>query len=358
MRWPPTRTSNKIQIINLQNFNKMRNTIFIMFLGLIGLLVSCEKDGEMIVMLDNPIAPEIVTMPNLTLERNNGTDTLEFVGTPVDPGFQASAKYFLEAATAGTNFADPLVILTDVQNESLKITVSDLNGLMLKKFPADIETSVDFRIRSGLVVDAGTGAPGTSTAPFEYISKTNTASVTLYGLPKLDLIDSGIAQKIESPLGNGDYKGFVKLDASKPFTLLDPDNNIKYGANGSALAVNGSGITVGSSGWYMLSANTANLTYSTLEYMIGLIGSATPNGWDTPDQKMDYNAQSGNWSITLDLVDGEIKFRKNDGWAWNLGGTKDNLTQGGDNIPVTAGNYTITLTIINDATGTYTIVKN
>ncbi len=336
----------------------MRNTIFILFIGLIGLLSSCEKDGETIVMLENPVAPEIVIMPNLTLQRNKGTEMLEFVGTPVDPGFQASAKYFLEAAAAGTNFADPTIILTDVQNASLKISVSDLNGILLKKFPADKATSVDFRVRSELAVDAGTGAPGTGTAPFEYSSKTSTANVTLYGLPKLDLIDSGIDQKIESPLGNGDYKGFVKLDATKPFTLLDPDNNVKYGANGSALAVNGAGISVGKNGWYILNVNTANLSYSTSEYMIGLIGSATPNGWDTPDQKMDHNAQTGTWSITLNLIDGFIKFRKNDGWAWNLGGAKDNLTQGGADIPVTAGNYTITLTIINDATGAYKIVKN
>ena len=336
----------------------MRNTIFILFIGFIGLLLSCEKDGETIVMLDNPVAPEIVTMPNLTLQRNNGTNMLEFVGTPVDPGFQASAKYFLEAAAAGSNFADPVGILTDIQNASLKISVSDLNGIMLKKFPADQATPVEFRMRSVLVVDAGTGAPGTGTAPFEYISETTSASVTLYGLPKLDLIDSGINQKIESPLGNGDYKGFVKLDATKPFTLLDTDNNIKYGASGSALAVNGTGITVGANGWYILNANTANLSYSISEYRIGLIGSATPNGWDTPDQKMDYNAQTGTWSITIDLIDGFIKFRKNDGWAWNLGGTPDNLTQGGADIAISAGNYTITLTIINDATGTAKIVKN
>lgn len=336
----------------------MRNTIFILFIGFIGLLLSCEKDGETIVMLDNPVAPEIVTMPNLTLQRNNGTDMLEFVGTPVDPGFQASAKYFLEAAAAGSNFADPVVVLTDIQDASLKISVSDLNGIMLKKFPADQATPVDFRVRSVLVVDAGTGAPGTGTSPFEYMSETVTANVTLYGLPKLDLIDSGINQKIESPLGNGDYKGFVKLDATKPFTLLDTDNNIKYGASGSALAVNGTGITVGANGWYILNANTANLSYSISEYRIGLIGSATPNGWDTPDQKMDYNAQTGTWSITIDLIDGFIKFRKNDGWAWNLGGTPDNLTQGGADIAISAGNYTITLTIINDATGTAKIVKN
>ena len=92
--------------------------------------------------------------------------------------------------------------------------------------------------------------------------------------------------------------------------------------------------------------------------MIGLVGSATPNGWDTPDQKMDYDAKTGTWYITIDLADGEVKFRLNDGWAWNLGGDLDNLTQGGANIPVTAGNWTITLTINANNTGSATFVKN
>ena len=92
--------------------------------------------------------------------------------------------------------------------------------------------------------------------------------------------------------------------------------------------------------------------------MIGLIGSATSNGWNSPDSKMDYDAKTGTWVITTNLLDGEIKFRLNDGWAWNLGGTTDNLTQGGANIAVSAGNYTISLTIINGTTGTYKIVKN
>lgn len=333
----------------------MKKYIYIVFIGLFGFLSSCEKDGEQIVMLENPIAPTLVTIPDLTLERNNGTQTLEFVGTPVDPGFTASAKYFLEACATGNNFTNTVLILTDVQASSFKITVSDLNGILLKKFPADETSSIDFRIRAELVTDAGTGAQ-----TFEYVSATSTANVFLYGLPRLNLLNSGMDQKIESALGNGVYSGFVKVDKTLPFTLEDPDSNTEYGGSGGVLAVNGAGITVAESGWHDLSADVNNLSYSINAYMIGLVGSATPNGWDSPDQKMDYDAQSGTWYITLDLVDGEIKFRKNDGWAWNLGGTPDNLVADGSNIAVTAGNYTITLTITSDAgkTGTCTIVKN
>jgi hypothetical protein len=332
--------------------------IYLTFLGLIGLLPSCEKDETRVIMLDSPVTPTIATMPDLTLQRSKGTDTLVFAGTPVDPGFQASATYSLEACATGNEFKDYLVIRTGISDKAMKITVSDLNGLLLKKFPADKASSIDFRIRAQLTVDAGTGSRGTSSNPLAYASPVQTVNVTIYGLPRLDLINSGITQKIESPLGDGKYSGYVKLDATKPFTLKDPDANITYGANGTALQVNGTAISATTSGWHKLAADTKGLTFKLEAYMIGLVGSATPNGWDSPDQKMDYDAVTGTWKKTLTLVAGEFKFRLNDAWVWNLGGTTDNLTQGGNNIAVTAGNYTISLTIINGTTGTYKIVKN
>lgn len=347
----------------------MKKLIYITFIGLLGLLYSCEKDGDQVFLLDNPVAPTIVSMPNLTLERSNGTDILEFVGTPVDPGFVASVKYFLEACASGDNFNNTVAIQSAIEATSFKISVSDLNGILLKKFPADVASSVDFRIRSRLVVDAGTGAPGAADDTFEYSSEIETASVTLYGLPRLDILDSGIDQKIESALGNGEYFGYVKLDETMPFSLLDPDNSITYGGANGVLSVDGSAIAPISTGWHQLSANLNDNTYELLDFRIGLIGDATPNGWDAPDQKMEYNPQTGIWSITLDLVVGTCKFRVNDDWSGsiNLGlgdddnpeYTLDNLWNSGSsqNIPIdAAGNYTITLSI--GITYSATITKN
>ncbi len=327
--------------------------IYLAVVGLIGLLSGCKKDETKVVMLTNPIAPTIKTVPDLTLSRTHATDTLTFAGTAVDAGFQASVTYILEVCPAGNGFVNAITLLSGGQDLSMKITVSDLNGILLKKFDGDVASSVDMRIRAILTTDVGTGVKS-----YVYSSEVKTLTVTPYGLPRLDLVNSGIDQKIESALGNGTYTGFVKLDAAKAFTLKDPDANIIYGDNAGALAVNGSGISVDASGWYKLTANTIDLTYSKSAYMIGLVGSATPNGWNSPDQKMDYDAKTGTWHITIDLVAGDIKFRLNDGWAWNLGGTPDNLTQGGANITLAAGNYTITLTIIGGTTGTCTIVKN
>lgn len=347
----------------------MKKLIYITFMGLLGLLYSCEKDGDQVFLPENPVAPSIVSMPDLTLERNNGTDILEFVGTQVDPGFVASTKYFLEACASGDNFNDVIIIQSNIEGTSFKVAESDLNGMLLKKFPANETSSVDFRIRSSLVVDAGTGAPGAADDSFTYNSETQTENVTLYGLPRLDLLNSGIDQKIESALGNGEYFGYVKLDETIPFSLLDPDNSLTYGGTDGVLSVDGAAINPVSTGWHQLSANLNDLTYELLDFRIGIIGDATPNGWDAPDQKMEYNPQTGIWSVTLDLVVGTCKFRVNDDWSGsiNLGlgdddnpqYTLDNLWNNGSsqNIPIdAAGNYTITLSI--GSTYSATITKN
>lgn len=325
----------------------MKKLIF--YITILGLLLNaCKKDETKVVILANPTPPTLATLPDLTLQRAHGLDTLVFVGTPVDPGFQASATYFLEVCATGNNFKDSLSVLSSIQDTKLKITVSALNGILLQKFPADVVSALDFRIRSVLTVDAGTGAK-----PMIYSSDPVSANVTIFGLPRLDLINSGITQKIESALGDKKYIGYVKLDATKPFTLKDPDANITYGTNGAALAVNGTAFSVAANGWYQLKADINALTYTNLPYNIGLIGDATPNGWSAPDSKMAYDAKTGSWFISITLINGSCKFRMNDAWdqGINLGiGTgysTENLwnNSSSSNIPVTAGNYTVRLYI-------------
>jgi len=342
--------------------------IFLSFISILGILSSCEKDGTKIVMKADPTAPKLVTIPDLTLKRANGTDTLEFVGTAVDPGFTTSATYFLEACASGNNFAETMLIYSGSKDLSMKISVSDLNQLLLKKLPEDKTSAIDLRLRAVLTVDAGTGAAGTGSNPFEYTSDMATKDATIFGLLRLDLNNSGLAQKIVSPLGDGNYSGLVKLDPTQAFTLTDPETNKNYGGSGGTLAVDGAGIVVDSKGWYDFSADINGLTYNAEAYMIGIIGSATPTGWDS-DTDMDYDAKTGRWYITIDLIGGQfIKFRKNDGWAWNMGladdekgGLTGDLKQGGvgNDIPIAeSGNYTVYFTINNDNEGSYELVKN
>ena len=85
----------------------------------------------------------------------------------------------------------------------------------------------------------------------------------------------------------------------------------------------------------------------------GLVGSATPNGWNGPDVEM-YQTGPQEFSIYAELVSGELKFRFNEDWGNNFGdnGNDGTLESGGSNIPITAGTYFIVMDL---STGTYSI---
>lgn len=90
----------------------------------------------------------------------------------------------------------------------------------------------------------------------------------------------------------------------------------------------------------------------------GLIGSATPNGWDDPDTNLEYDLATKKYSYTGPLKVGEYKFRLDDKWDTNFGDTGNDLSleAGGANIPITvAGDYTL---IVDFTAKNYTITKN
>lgn len=76
----------------------------------------------------------------------------------------------------------------------------------------------------------------------------------------------------------------------------------------------------------------------------GIIGSATPTGWDS-DTNMSYDLTTKIYSITMPLTaGGAFKFRLDDSWSFNYGdnGNNSSLEQNGADIPVTvAGTYLI-----------------
>ena len=100
-------------------------------------------------------------------------------------------------------------------------------------------------------------------------------------------------------------------------------------------------------------SNTYTLKVTPYQPNWGVIGSATPAGWGS-STPMTYNPMTGNYSISLGLSTGEIKFRLDNSWTTNYGDDGNNLSldAGGANIPVTAGNYTI---VANFTNHTYTI---
>lgn len=90
---------------------------------------------------------------------------------------------------------------------------------------------------------------------------------------------------------------------------------------------------------------------------IGIIGSATANGWDSDTDLIRNPANPFLWSKSLTLTDGEAKFRANDAWDVNWGSTTfpgGVSLANGANIPVKGGTYFVTF---NSGTGEYYFLK-
>ena len=104
-------------------------------------------------------------------------------------------------------------------------------------------------------------------------------------------------------------------------------------------------------GFYQVDVDLSAKTYTLTPFTIGIIGSATPKGWDG-DTEMTYNPEERCWELkNVELTDGEMKFRHTNDWNLNWGGPLDALVHDGDNIAVAAGTYDIKLKV-NWAEGT------
>ena len=105
-------------------------------------------------------------------------------------------------------------------------------------------------------------------------------------------------------------------------------------------------------GFYQVDVDLSAKTYTLTPFTIGIIGNATPTGWDS-DTNMTYNPEEHCWELkNVTLSDGEMKFRHTNDWNLSWCGELDNLTtQNGPNIAVAAGTYDIKL-VVNWAEGT------
>ena len=154
---------------------------------------------------------------------------------------------------------------------------------------------------------------------------------------------------LASANADGNFEGYLYFPANTEFKFTTgPNWDVNFGDTGAdgTLESGGDNIKVANAGFYKLNVNINAKTFTILKTDWGLIGSATPDGWNS-DQNMTYDPTDRTWNITLNLIGGqEVKFRANDGWDLNYGDTGANalLEAGGDNIKIpTSGLYAIKL---------------
>lgn len=291
--------------------------------------------------------------------------------TAPDFGFPASITYFLEMDPEDSNFEEA-VTLAETNETSLSLTVGEVNSSLISAgIPSGLETEVDMRIRAHINDDVP-----------DRISETFMFAFTPYQVdidfPEIYVPGgyqsaSGYANDwspadapaLTSPNEDDVYEGYVyfaNADNQFKFTLERNWDDGDYGSvnnDGNLDQEPENNVEVDEAGYYRIDVDLGDLTYSMEQTNWGVIGDAT-GSWDN-DQDMTYDPDSKVWSVSLDLVEGEFKFRANDEWELDYGSESANgVLQQGDvgNIPVDqAGNYTIELNL-SEYPYTYTLTEN
>lgn len=335
--------------------------------------VSCENDDQTII---NPSGgPELLTpLTGSAYVLNPATASAEvttLVWNHADYGVQTEINYEVEFSLADTEFA----VITSgglTNNRFITFTHESLNTIALSAGLTPYTAGdLDLRIKSSL---------GTNEDVIAY-SNVVTITVTPYttDLPKLavpgnhqgwsDANNFESAPRIAaSGFGETDYEGYMWLDGE--FKFLAPNGatfawgNTDYGDNGDfsgILVETGESNCSAIAGFYRVRANTTDLTYTTTAVSWGIIGSATPTGWDS-DTDLTYNPTTKKLEIaSIALVPGAFKFRGNNAWSngFDLGTVNADgfLVDGGDlTFSGAAGNYKVILDLSNPRRYTYELI--
>ncbi|MBB3969184.1 SusE domain-containing protein [Mucilaginibacter phyllosphaerae] len=354
------------------NFMK---TIFGVFAVLL-VISSCKRDDIMVKSTDGT-APALTASANtLVLSSDNAaSEAVAFNFNKASYGYSAAVLYTLQLDKEGNNFAAPKEYTIDASANTQKLTVGDLNNsLALMGYAAGRASGLEARIKSEL-------RAGVGTLYSNVLKLTVTTYSVIIAYPSLYVPGAyqgwtpATAAKVASVADNGKYEGYVDFTAATDFNFkytADTEWKLQYGwasssntgttAEGTFAAGASGNLFVPSAGYYLLKADTKANTWNATKTTFGVVGDATPNGWDK-DTNMTYDPATKQWKVTVNLTAGKIKFRANGAWVIQYGNKKTNPTNflefEGADIPVTvAGNYTIILDLSNPGNYMYSLNKN
>jgi len=308
----------------------------------------------------------VASMDSVTLMPANDTDTVLRLNWPaVNYGKNVAVTYTLEldvpSDTAGsTGWAKAQQFVAGANVLTYGFAGKDLNNTM-QTLNAFGPTLVVFRVLSNVTQYNGSA----SNIPTSY-SSIVAVDITPY---TTNLFVPGAYQgwnPATAPLLNpvsgkaGLFEGYVDITGSGiqyfKYTNAPDWNHINYGDGGNGtFSTNGNaaGLSVPNGAYYELTANLNNNTWTATATTWGIIGDATPGGWNT-DTQMSYNATTQVWTVTCAMISGgSFKFRANDEWVIDFGIDNSGNLQYADNpfFGYTAGLNNLTV----PANGTYLI---
>lgn len=318
---------------------------------LLFIIFSCDKDEDLAVAVTPSGNPTLTAdKTSLVLVKDDAEKTaVTFTWQNPNYGASVGVKNVLQIAKKGTNFAEPVSVNIEDGVVKKAFTVQEFNALMLNlgldvNVAADIEARVTSSVNGAMTVN--TQSLPVKVTPYALISY-------LYVPGAYQDWSPATAETLVSATSNGIYIGYINFvtpnSEFKITTARNWDNSYGTTDNTNLVYNGGSDLKAANAGYQKLTVNTNTLTFALEAYSWGIIGDATPGGWDS-DTDMKWNSANQTWEIaSVPLIGGkEIKFRLNDAWAVNYGGSNGTLAAGGDNIKVSeSGNYKIVFDLIN-----------
>ena len=311
---------------------------------------SCDRDDTLAVaeLKSNPDIISSLSATSYVINDTNLSNTFEtIVFKKANFGVNVVTENQLELALAGTSFAKPINLGVATSDNYVKLTYQELNNALINlglepNTPADVEVRVKSNIKSG------------NTNPTYVYSSPISFKVTPFKANPDDLFpkiympgiwdevalggyaawDPTNSPALYSSKKNNVYAGFQYMAFKSASYPLDPDNGAFKFIPGASwdndmgddhtrtgkLTKDGEwNIKVADypvANTFFIKVDLANMTYSLEKANMGIIGEATPNGWNS-QVDLAYNPTTKKFEIaSIALTGGKVfKFRNNDSWS-------------------------------------------
>ncbi|PJJ10526.1 SusE-like outer membrane protein [Flavobacterium sp. 1] len=379
----------------------------ILLTGTLASLVSCSDETLDPVgsVVKNTAVSSPATGTDYILEAKTASnDVFTVKWSSVDFGYVAAVTYQLQIVkSTSTNFdADAKTFDLGSFNEGLEETIHqetltqrELNSVLLSAGGSPSEKgSYKFRV---VASPSGQEVKGTN----KLVSKSGEVPFTATPYDTFDEFDKlyvpgnfggsstyadwnpANAPKIYSPSNDGKYEGFVWMNVTSPaFKFTDDqtwtnDKGDISDPNTFTTLVHTNGKDIkptNGAGTYFITVDWLKNTYSIAPRHVGVIGAATPSGWDAATY-LNYETNVASpyfrmYTINLALKADAILVRLADDWSVKMGsvsGSKETLVatsankikfNGGDMVVPAAGNYKIVLDLRNAANYNLRLIPN
>lgn len=346
---------------------------------LLTFMVGCNEDPTLTVLRN----VSFTEVPNasadvLVLNPDNASDeALTLNWTPVDYYIAAPVTYSVQftAAADTANWSNSVTVIAGEDVLTKSFTQEELNDISQHLgFEPAVSTPLIMRVKSYVDRNAFSSPLVVQVTPY----KVFTMYPSLWVPGDYQGWNPGAAPRITSPSDNKLYEGYINIPAGGSnqfkFTAQPDWEPMAYGDGGDGVLIEanyaGGNFTAPSDGYYNLTADLNGMTYTVTKTTWGIIGDATPGGWDT-DTQLTFDPAENVWKVTADMTNaGSFKFRANNAWEIDFGIDSEGKLKYADHpvfgytpdlnnltVPET-GNYTIILDLSDAGNYTYRLIKN